>query len=671
MEAQVRQEMQALISKLNTWSQEYYVNDQPTVEDYVYDEAYAKLLKLEADYPDLKQADSPTNRVGGKVLDGFAKVDHEIPMLSLGDVFSKAELAEFTQKLAENVGQDLAYNCELKIDGLAISLTYEKGKFIKGSTRGNGLIGEDITENLKTIKAIPLTLKEPVSVEVRGECYMPKDSFVKLNQAREQEGLPVFANPRNAAAGSLRQLDSKITAQRNLSVFLYYVMEPEKFGITTQAQALKQMQAWGLKVDEHAHLATSQAEIDAYIDQYHDQRQELAYEIDGIVLKANDLTTQKIVGNTVKVPRWAIAYKFPPDEEETVVRDIEWTVGRTGVVTPTAVMDPVTLAGTTVARASLHNPDYLQQKDIRLGDTVKLHKAGDIIPEISMVVLDKRPADSEVYAIPTVCPECGSELVHLDGEVALRCLNPHCPALVKESLAHFASRNAMNIDGLGPKIIDRLFSAHLIQDVADLYYLQASDLEGMDKFKEKSITKLLTAIDNSRHNSIERLIFGLGIRHVGSKAGLLLAQKFKSMDQLMLAQPEEIAQVEGLGEVIAQSVVTYFANEDVQAIIVKLKQAGLNMDYQGLDEAQLATLNADSPVNGKTIVLTGTFANFKRSEAKTWLEAHGAKVTGSVSKKTDVLIAGEKAGSKLTKAQELGVEVWNDSTLTELMEAKN
>ena len=645
MEAKTLEEVKDLRAQLNKWSHEYYVLDRPTVEDHVYDATYQRLVELETKYPELVTDDSPTRRVGGQVLSGFEKVEHEIPMLSLGDVFSKAELAEFKTKLEENVAKTFAYSCELKIDGLAISLVYEKGVFVKGSTRGNGIIGEDITENLKTIKAIPLRLSEPIDVEVRGECYMPKESFLKLNKAREEQGQTVFANPRNAAAGSLRQLDTKETAKRNLSVFMYYLMEPEKFGVATQSQALAQLKAWGFKVNEEAIVASEMAEIDDYIDKYQAKRAQLAYEIDAEV------------GNTVKVPRWAIAYKFPPDEQETIVREIEWTVGRTGVVTPTAVMDPVTLAGTVVSRASLHNPDYLQQKDIRLGDTVKLHKAGDIIPEISEVVLAKRPASSQPYTIPTECPECGAKLVHLDDEVALRCINPQCLALLKESLTHFASRNAMNIDGLGPRIIEQLFDKKLIKDAAGLYNLTFDELLTLDKFKEKSANNLLQAIEQSKANSLERLLFGLGIRHVGAKAAFILAQHFKTIQALKKATVAEIVELDSIGETIADAVVTYFENEQVDLLLEEFTAAGVNLTFLGQSAEELAEQTADDPLNGLTVVLTGKLDKIKRAEAKQILEAHGAKVTGSVSKKTDLLVAGHDAGSKLTKAQELGIKI--------------
>lgn len=667
----LQQQFDELRSQLNTWSREYYSLDKPSVPDDVYDQKYQELVKLEKAHPEMITPDSPTQRVGGQILTGFEKIGHEIPMLSLGDVFSKEELADFVANLDQTVDQQIDYNCELKIDGLAISLVYRNGKFVQGSTRGNGQIGEDITQNLKTINAIPLELSEPVDVEVRGECYMPKASFVELNQRQEEQGKQIFANARNAAAGSLRQLDSRITAERKLSTFIYYLMEPEKFGVTTQSEALEKMRSWGFKVNPDYRVAHNMDEIRAYIDEYQQKRASLPYDIDGIVIKANPFKVHEEVGNTVKVPRWAIAYKFPPDEQETVVHKIEWTVGRTGVVTPTAVMDPVQLAGTMVSRASLHNPDYIKEKDIRIGDTVKLFKAGDIIPEVATVVLKKRPADSQPYSIPTECPECHAPLVHLDDEVALRCINPKCPALVKESLTHFASRNAMDIRGLGTKIIAQLYERKMVQDVADLYQLNFEELLQLDKFKDKSANNLLTAIDNSRHNSLERLLFGLGIRHVGAKAARLIAQHFKTMDAIKKATIDEIAAIKTVGQTIAESVVTYFQNPQVNELLEELVQAGVNMDFLGQSEEEQAAAAAESPFNGLRVVLTGTLDHLKRADAKKWLEAHGAKVTGSVSGKTDLLIAGHDAGSKLAKAQQLNVKIINEATFMEQMEAED
>lgn len=653
-----------LRQQLIQWGKEYYEQDQPTVEDYVYDREYQRLVSLESQFPELVTPDSPTQRVGGQTDTQLAKVTHDIPMLSMGDVFSVEELHDFNLRQQDSLSHPthLEYDLELKIDGLSLSLVYENGRLVQASTRGNGVIGEDVTANAMTIKDIPHQLPEPLSVEFRGECYMPKASFVKLNEEREANGQPVFANPRNAAAGSLRQLDPQVTARRNLATFMYYVPEYEKIGVTTQEAALQRMRDLGFNVNPHNRTVHNEDELAEYINEYTAKRDDLEYGIDGIVEKVNDLATEQQLGNTVKVPRWEIAYKFPPEEQATVVRDIVWTVGRTGNVTPTAVMDPVQLAGTTVSRASLHNPDYLQEKDIRIGDTVLLHKAGDIIPEISRVVLEKRPADSEEYQIPTHCPVCNSELVHLDGEVALRCVNPMCPAQIKEGLAHFASRNAMNIDGLGPKIIEQLWDKKLVRDFADLYRLNNDQLLTLDKFGAKSASNLLTSIDNSRHNSVERLLFGLGIRHVGAKVARLIAEHFVSLDAVMNATAEEISAVDTIGPTIGDSVATYFANDQVHQLIQELKDVQVNMQYTAA-----STVDSDSEWNGQRVVLTGKLSTLTRAGAKEWLEKHGAKVTGSVSKKTNLLIAGEKAGSKLQKAQQLGVPVWDEQQLSQAM----
>ena len=662
---QAKKEIGPLRDQITQWGKEYYEQDNPTVEDYVYDRQYQRLVQLEQRFPELQSPDSPTQRVGGEAESQLTKVRHEIPMLSMGDVFSLDELMDFNQRQQENRDVDVEpeYNLELKIDGLSLSLVYENGKLVQGSTRGNGNIGEDVTENVKTIKSVPQELPEPLSVEFRGECYMPKESFAKLNAEREAEGQPVFANPRNAAAGSLRQLDPKVTAKRDLDTFMYYVPEYQKIGVTTQAEALDKMRELGFKVNPDNRVVHNRQEIEDYINEYTAKRDRLPYGIDGIVEKVNDLETEEALGNTVKVPRWEIAYKFPPEEQATVVHDIEWTVGRTGNVTPTAVMDPVQLAGTTVSRASLHNPDYLKEKDVRLGDTVFLHKAGDIIPEISKVDLSKRPADSEPYEIPTQCPACGSKLVHLDDEVALRCINPMCPAQIKEGLAHFASRNAMDIGGLGPKIIEQLWDKKLIRDVAGLYALTEDQLLTLDKFGEKSATNLLTSINNSRNNSVERLLFGLGIRHVGAKAARLIMARFGNLDNLMNASADEVSAVDGIGPTIGESVETYFANDQVRSLIEELRQSGLNFEYLG----STTQVDESSEWNGKRVVLTGKLVEMTRGEAKDWLESHGAKVTGSVSKKTDIVIAGEKAGSKLTKAQDLGIDVWDEQRFSQAM----
>ena len=663
--AAAKQEIAPLREQLIKWGREYYEQDNPSVEDYVYDRAYQRLVELEQRFPELKTSDSPTQHVGGGPTSELTKVTHEIPMLSMGDVFSIDELMDFNQRQQDNgdVSVTPEYNLELKIDGLSLSLVYENGRLVQGSTRGNGNIGEDVTANVMTIKSIPHQLPEPLSLEFRGECYMPKESFVKLNQEREAAGLSVFANPRNAAAGSLRQLDPQVTARRDLATFMYYVPEYQKLGVRTQAAALDRMRELGFSVNPHNRVVHNRQEITDYIEEYTAQRDQLSYGIDGIVEKVNDLDTENALGNTVKVPRWEIAYKFPPEEQATVVRDIVWTVGRTGNVTPTAVMDPVQLAGTTVSRASLHNPDYLREKDIRLGDTVYLHKAGDIIPEISRVDLKNRPADSQPYQVPTTCPVCGSDLVHLDDEVALRCVNPMCPAQIKEGLAHFASRNAMNIDGLGPKIIQQLWDKELVHDVADLYSLTHDQLLTLDKFGDKSAANLLTSIANSRNNSVERLLFGLGIRHVGAKAARVIMEHFQNLDRLLTASADEVAAVDGIGPTIGDSVQTYFANEQVKKLVDELRAVGVNFDYHG----SVVPAATDSEWNGRRVVLTGKLEELTRADAKHWLEAHGAKVTGSVSKKTDIVIAGTAAGSKLTKAQDLGITVWDEARFAQAM----
>ncbi|MFD1429487.1 NAD-dependent DNA ligase LigA [Lacticaseibacillus mingshuiensis] len=654
-----------LVTQLNGWRTQYYDQDAPTVEDHVYDETYRQLQDLEAAYPDLITPESPTQAVGGTPSGDLPKVPHPIPMLSMGDVFSLAELKDWAQRLEAGVDDPVAYNVELKIDGLSLSLVYEQGRLVQGSTRGNGRIGEDVTANVRTIASVPQTLPEPLDIEVRGECYMPKAAFAALNAQREADGAPTFANPRNAAAGSLRQLDSKVTASRQLDTFMYTVIDPATYGITTQHEALAFMAKLGFATNPTAIVAEDLTTIDDYITAQTADRDSLAYGIDGIVVKVNDLALQEELGNTVKVPRWEIAYKFPAEIAKTVVRDIEWTIGRTGVVTPTAVMDPVALAGTTVSRATLHNADLIAAKDIRIGDTVLLYKAGDIIPEVSEVVLADRPATSVPALAPTHCPSCGEPLVHLDAEVALRCVNPRCPAQVQEQLTHFASRNAMNIDGLGPKIIGQLLAKKMVEDVANLYQLTEPQLLTLEKFKEKSVNNLLKAIDASRQNSLERLLFGLGIRHVGSKAAQLLAAQFGDMPTLMAADEATIADVPNIGPTIAAALVTYFASAGAQQLIAELTAAGVNMAYTSGTATPIAT---DSFVAGKTVVITGKFSAFSRPALTKRLEALGAKVTGSVSRKTDLVVAGEDAGSKLAKAQTLLVPVMNETELMQNLE---
>lgn len=663
---QAAKRAEALRVELNQYAHEYYVEDQPSVEDYIYDRLYQELQEIETVYPDLITPDSPTQRVGGKILQGFDKVTHDVQMYSLNDGFSKADIYDFDERIKKLAGKPVSYCCELKIDGLAISLKYEEGTFVQGATRGDGIVGENITENLKMVKSVPLKLKKPISIEVRGECYMPKQSFVALNEEREEAGQDVFANPRNAAAGSLRQLDTAIVAKRNLNTFLYTVADFGPMTAESQIAALDELSAIGLRTNPEKQLCETIDEVWAYIEEYHEKRAELPYEIDGIVIKVNEFSVQKELGFTVKAPRWAIAYKFPPEEAQTVIEEIEWTIGRTGVVTPTAVMQPVRVAGTTVSRASLHNADFMAMKDIRLKDTVIIYKAGDIIPEVSQVVIEERPEDSRPYIIPTHCPVCGSELVHLDEEVALRCINPKCPAQIKEGLNHFVSRNAMNIDGLGPRVLAQMYDKLLVADVADLYFLTIEQLLTLDKIKEKSATNIYEAIAASKENSVERLIFGLGIRHVGAKAAKILAEYFGDLHTLSHASKEELMALDSLGEIIADSVVTYFKNEEVHELMNELIKAGVNITYKGIRKTQLAEI--ESPFKNKTIVLTGKLTHYTREEAKEKIENLGGKVTGSVSKKTDIVVAGEDAGSKLTKAQDLGVSVWNEQEMVQAIE---
>ena len=658
MSTTIQQRIEELKEQLNRWSHEYYVEDKPTATDADYDKAYHELVALEVEHPEFVTPDSPTQRVGGEVLDQFQKVTHTNPMLSLSNAFSKEDLEEFDARLRKLTNRAIEYVCELKIDGLSIALTYQNGQLVLGATRGDGTTGEDVTGNVRTIKSVPLSLKEPWNIEVRGECYMPKKAFVALNQSREEEGLEVFANPRNAAAGSLRQLDPKIAAKRNLSVFLYSSPSVEELNVSTQEELLEKMAEIGFVTNPERLKCQTIDEVWNYIETIASKRPELPYEIDGMVIKVNDFATQEEIGFTVKAPRWAIAYKFPAEEAQTVVRDIEWTVGRTGVVTPTAVMDPVQLAGTTVRRASLHNIDLIKERDIRLEDTVVIHKAGDIIPEVTRVILEKRPETSQPYEFPTTCPVCHEKLEHLEEEVAIRCLNPKCPAQLTEGLSHFVSRNAMNMSGIGPRVIKQLFEEGLVMDVADLYKLTLDQLLALDKVQQKSAENILEAIEKSKENSLERLLTGLGIRHVGTKAAKELAQHFKTMTALQEASIEQLLEIDGLGDIIAYSVKTYFEQPSVQELIQELQDSGVNMTYLGVTKDDSAA--SGHVLSGKTVVLTGTLEQLTRQDAKEKLESLGAKVTGSVSKKTDVVIAGHSAGSKLTKANDLGIEVWSE-----------
>ena len=648
--------MNELVALLNRYATEYYTSDNPSVSDSEYDRLYRELVELETAYPDQVLADSPTHRVGGKVLDGFEKYSHQYPLYSLQDAFSREELEAFDARVRKEVAHP-TYICELKIDGLSISLTYEKGTLVVGATRGDGSIGENITENLKRVKDIPLTLPEELDITVRGECYMPRASFDQVNQARQENGEPEFANPRNAAAGTLRQLDTAVVAKRNLATFLYQEASPSTRD--SQEKVLKHLEQLGFVVNPKRILAESMDEIWNFIQEVGEERDNLPYDIDGVVIKVNDLAGQEELGFTVKAPKWAVAYKFPAEEKEAQLLSVDWTVGRTGVVTPTANLTPVQLAGTTVSRATLHNVDYIAEKDIRKDDTVIVYKAGDIIPAVLRVVESKRISEKKLD-IPTNCPSCNSDLLHFEDEVALRCINPRCPAQIMEGLIHFASRDAMNITGLGPSIVEKLFAANLVKDVADIYRLKEEDFLLLEGVKEKSASKLYQVIQASKENSAEKLLFGLGIRHVGSKVSQLLLQHFHSIENLAQADPEEVANIESLGGVIAKSLQTYFATEGSEILLKELKEAGVNLDYKG------QTVVADAALSGLTVVLTGKLERLKRSEAKSKLESLGAKVTGSVSKKTDLVVAGADAGSKLQKAQELGIEVLDEAWLESL-----
>ena len=648
--------MKELVELLNRYAYEYYTKDTPSVSDSEYDQLYRELVELETAHPDEILPESPTHRVGGVVLKGFTKYQHQYPLYSLQDAFSREELEVFDQRVRKEF-PSISYVCELKIDGLSISLTYENGVLVTGATRGDGSVGEDITENLKRVKDIPLVLPEPVNITVRGECYMPRASFDRVNQIRQENGEPEFANPRNAAAGTLRQLDTKIVAKRNLATFLYQEVSPTDQ--SSQEGVLEKLARLGFVVNQERVLAEDMEQIWDFIQKVAQLREDLPYDIDGIVIKVNDLAVQEELGFTVKAPKWAVAYKFPAEEKEAKILSVDWTVGRTGVVTPTANLTPVQLAGTTVSRATLHNVDYIAEKDIHQDDTVIVYKAGDIIPAVLRVVKDKRVSD-QALAVPTHCPSCQSELLHFEDEVALRCINPLCPAQIKEGLSHFASRDAMNITGLGPAVVEKLFAAQLVEDVAGIYRLSVEDLLTLEGFKEKSAEKLHEAIQASKENSAEKLLFGLGIRHVGSKVSQILLQEFHDLDQLASADPERIASIDSLGMVVAESLKRYFAQEGSKRLLQELKEAGVNMDYLGEKVA------ADAALSGMTVVLTGKLERLTRSEAKAKLESLGAKVTGSVSKKTDLVVAGSDAGSKLTKAQELGIQVEDEAWLESL-----
>ena len=658
-----KQRVEELTKLLNQYNKEYYVLDKPSVSDREYDRLMQELIELEAQYPELKSSTSPTVRVGGAILEGFNKVQHEKPMLSLGNAFNEGDLRDFDARIRK-VSPNISYVCELKIDGLAVTLHYRDGKFVKGATRGDGVVGEDISENLKTIQTIPLHIPYKDPLEVRGEVYMSKATLDKLNKQRAEKGEELFANPRNAEAGSLRQLDSRIAAKRELAMFCYAVPSAEELGCQTHDESLQKIEELGFNVNPNREVCDSIDGVLAYIEKWSTNRFDLPYEIDGIVIKVNQLNEQQKLGSTVKSPRWAIAYKFPAEEVETILKDIIFTVGRTGMVTPNAVLEPVRVAGTRVSRATLHNEDYVKERDIRINDRVIIRKAGEIIPEVVKPVIDARHGDEAPFEMIQDCPRCASELIREAGEADYYCLNIDCPARIVESLCHFVSRDAMNIDGLGVKVVEQLYDNQLIENVADIYKLQKEQLLPLERMGEKKVTNLLTAIENSKQNSLERLLFGLGVRHVGSKTAKVLAAHFETIDALMQATFDDFKGIAEIGDVIANSIVHYFTQDANVQLINELKALGLNMSYTGV---KVSTANEANEFYGKTVVLTGTLATLSRKEAGVKLEALGAKVSGSVSAKTDFLVAGEKSGSKLKKAQELGVTVIDEEMMLKML----
>lgn len=648
----------------------YYVLDAPELTDAEYDSLMARLRELEARYPDSIPADSPTQRVGGRASSQFTEVRHLEPLLSLGNVFSAEELRAFDERVRSGLpaGSKVEYVMEPKIDGLACSLIYENGKLVRAATRGDGVVGENVTANVRTIRSIPLTLKVPEGeavpelLDVRGEVYMPRQAFMRLNEQRAERGESEFANPRNAAAGSLRQLDPQVTASRSLSFFAYYLVgegaQPK------HSESLALLARYGFKVSENYKVVDNIDEAIKYIGDFNELRQGLSYDTDGAVIKVNDVYQQRILGATGKDPRWATAYKYPPEQAETTLEDIDWRVGRTGVLTPTAVLTPVKLSGSVISRATLHNEDFIRAKDIRIGDRVIINKAGEIIPEVLRVVVEKRTGDEKEVEIPDVCPECGWRVERQGEEAAIRCTNPHCPALGREGLIHFVSRDAMNIDGCGPSVINALLDAGLVRDAADLYSLRKGDLLKLERMGEKSADNLLTALAESKKNELDKLLFALGIRHVGAKVARILATEFGSMEKLQQAQPEELAQIRDIGDKIAESAVTWLnvpANID---LVERLAAAGLTMTFTPPASQE------DNPFFGKTLVFTGTMPTLGRAEAKTMAQDVGAKVSGSVSKKTDYVIAGAEAGSKLEKAQQLGVTVIDEAEFLRMLKGE-
>ncbi|TYP51308.1 NAD-dependent DNA ligase LigA [Thermosediminibacter litoriperuensis] len=664
-EAEAR--LKELRELINYHNRQYYVYDNPVISDAEYDKLMRELEKLEKQFPELITPDSPTQRVGGEPLPYFSQVVHRVPMMSLANAFDTGELKDFHRRVTDAVGNDVQYVVEPKIDGLAVSITYEDGLFRTAATRGDGEVGEDVTQNVKTIKSVPLRLdfssdKTPAVLEVRGEVYLPKEDFRRLNEEREEQGLPLFANPRNAAAGSLRQLDPKVTAKRPLAVYVYGLGYAEGIEFETHYEILQFFKRIGLRVNPHVVLFDRFEDVMDYCISWNEKRHDLPYEIDGMVIKVNSLEQQRILGATAKSPRWAIAYKFPAEQKTTVIKDIIVRVGRTGVLTPTAILEPVRVAGSTVSKATLHNEDYIKEKDIKIGDTVIIHKAGDVIPEVVEVVKEKRTGKERDFEMPHRCPECGSEAVRLPGEAAYRCTNSTgCPAQIRRSIEHFASRDAMDIRGLGPAIVSLLISQGLIKDAADLYYLKRDDLVPLERMGEKSAANLLAAIEESKKRPLDRLIYALGIPFVGSRTASLLAEAFGSIDDLQKAEYEDLIKVPEIGDKIAQSILAFFRQEQTHDLISRLRAAGVNMEAQ-------KKAKGPRPLDGLTFVLTGTLEKYTRQQATELIEKLGGRVTGSVSKKTDYVIVGKDPGSKYENALKLGIKILNEGEFEELIE---
>lgn len=658
----VKKKMDELIDLINYHSNKYYNEDTPEISDFEYDNLMKELMKIETEHPELKREDSPSTRVGGKPLDKFNQVTHKIPMLSLSNAYSAQDLKDFDKRVRESVNKDVEYVVEFKIDGLSVGLTYVDGVFKTGATRGNGVIGEDITQNLKTVKTIPLKIDDKEEIIVRGEVYISKENFEKINEQQEENGLQLFANPRNLAAGTLRQLDSKLTAKRPLDIFIFNLeyMQNEKF--KTHSQSLEYLSNLGFKVSPNFKICKTIEDVIEHIEYWTVNRSDLSFEIDGMVIKVNDLEEREQMGYTAKSPRWAIAYKFPAEQKKTKLKDIIVEVGRTGTITPTAILEPVRLAGTVVARATLHNEDYINEKDIRIGDTVLVQKAGDIIPQVVEVIKEDRTGDEIKFHMPEKCPVCHEPTVRLEGEVAVKCINMSCPAQIRRGIIHFASRDAMNIDGLGESIISLLLDNKIIKDVADLYYIKKEDIVNLERLGEKSATNLINAIEKSKNNDLYRLINGLGIKYIGVKGAKVLAKSFKSLDDIINSSIEELTNLEEFGEVMADSVVEFFKEDKNIVVINKLKEVGVNTLSSNSEDNGLANI-----FDKMKIVLTGTLPTLKRNDAKELIEARGGKATSSVSKSTTFVLAGEEAGSKLTKANELGVTVIDEAKFLELL----